>query len=287
MSDEQDRSGADPTATKLMSIGMFSRATLLTVKALRNYHESGLLVPAEVDPATGYRAYDPGQLADAAAIWKLRQLDVSLDDIAAIMASRDPDLTAKILEQHLADMQRRLEATQRIVDGLLLGNERPSTLTPPHIVAAEHTHVASFRGTIDRNHYPDFLGHAYDTLFTTLGHAGIAASGPAGACYPAEANEVEEVRAFVPVAEPFAPPAASGIVVDELPARTVASATHHGPYEEIGDAYRSLGRWVASHATSLVDPVREHYIISYEQTSDASEFVTEIHWPIEQEASAP
>ncbi|MGY1836304.1 MerR family DNA-binding transcriptional regulator [Blastococcus sp. SYSU DS0510] len=34
-------------------IGDFSRMTYLSVKALRHYHETGLLQPAAVDPDTG------------------------------------------------------------------------------------------------------------------------------------------------------------------------------------------------------------------------------------------
>ena len=52
----------------LMPIGMFSRATLLSVKALRSYHELGLLVPTRIDPGTGYRSYAVSQLPDAEAI---------------------------------------------------------------------------------------------------------------------------------------------------------------------------------------------------------------------------
>ncbi|MCC6438908.1 MAG: MerR family DNA-binding transcriptional regulator [Acidimicrobiales bacterium] len=59
-----------------MPIGMFSRASSLSIKALRAYHEQALLVPASVDPRTGYRAYTVAQLADAAIIVRLRALDV-------------------------------------------------------------------------------------------------------------------------------------------------------------------------------------------------------------------
>ena len=62
----------------LMPIGMFSRATLLSVKALRSYHELGLLVPTRIDPGTGYRSYAVSQLPDAEAIRRLRDLDVLL-----------------------------------------------------------------------------------------------------------------------------------------------------------------------------------------------------------------
>src|SRR4029079_8550337 len=43
----------DPT----LSIGDFSRMTFVSVKALRHYHEVGLLAPAAVDPGSGYRRY--------------------------------------------------------------------------------------------------------------------------------------------------------------------------------------------------------------------------------------
>lgn len=53
-------------AESLLPIAMFSRASLLSIKALCAYHEAGILVPARVDPHTGYRAYRPTQLTDAA-----------------------------------------------------------------------------------------------------------------------------------------------------------------------------------------------------------------------------
>jgi DNA-binding transcriptional MerR regulator len=46
----------------------FSAATGLSVKALRLYDERGLLVPARVDRATGYRRYAEGQIATAGRI---------------------------------------------------------------------------------------------------------------------------------------------------------------------------------------------------------------------------
>ena len=49
----------------LLTIGDFSRMTYLGVKALRHYHEIGLLVPADIDPASGYRLYRPSQVPTA------------------------------------------------------------------------------------------------------------------------------------------------------------------------------------------------------------------------------
>ena len=45
----------------LVPIGDFSRMTHLSVKALRFYHDQGLLEPARIDPSSGYRFYDPAR----------------------------------------------------------------------------------------------------------------------------------------------------------------------------------------------------------------------------------
>ena len=67
----------------LLPIGMFSRASSLSIKALRSYHDAGILVPARVDPQTGYRNYTVDQLTDAAVIVRLRALDVPLAQVDA------------------------------------------------------------------------------------------------------------------------------------------------------------------------------------------------------------
>ncbi len=63
---------------RLLSIGAFARATRLTPKALRLYDELGLLPPALVDPASGYRFYDPAQLERAQLVAWLRRLGMPL-----------------------------------------------------------------------------------------------------------------------------------------------------------------------------------------------------------------
>ena len=69
----------------LMAIGEFSERSGLSAKRLRTYAAEGLLAPAAVDPASGYRYYSPGQLADARVIDALRQANVPLADIRAFM----------------------------------------------------------------------------------------------------------------------------------------------------------------------------------------------------------
>jgi DNA-binding transcriptional MerR regulator len=69
-----------------MSIGEFARRSRLSAKALRLYDELGLLPPARVDEDSGYRFYEPSQLKQARLIAMLRQLQMPLAQIKAIVA---------------------------------------------------------------------------------------------------------------------------------------------------------------------------------------------------------
>ncbi|MGW2781499.1 DNA polymerase III subunit beta family protein [Streptomyces populi] len=93
----------------MRSIGEMARDSGLSVSALRFYDRGGVLVPAWVDPVSGYRWYDPGQLEEARLLARLRRAAMPLADIRMVLAGwsgADTDLVRKLLQEHL----RRLEA---------------------------------------------------------------------------------------------------------------------------------------------------------------------------------
>ena len=56
----------------LYKTGMFAAMNHVTVKALRFYEEQGLLIPAQIQPDTGYRYYTLSQMADVHRITAMR-----------------------------------------------------------------------------------------------------------------------------------------------------------------------------------------------------------------------
>ncbi|NLE81186.1 MAG: MerR family DNA-binding transcriptional regulator, partial [Rhodococcus sp.] len=70
----------------LLSIGEFARAARMSVKALRHYDALGVLVPAHVDPHSGYRRYERAQLRDALLITLMRQADIGLPVVRSALA---------------------------------------------------------------------------------------------------------------------------------------------------------------------------------------------------------
>jgi DNA-binding transcriptional MerR regulator len=66
-------------------MGDFSRATHLSVKMLRHYHEVGLLEPVNMDLDTGYRRYSAEQTVTAQIIRRFRDLEMPLEDIHVVL----------------------------------------------------------------------------------------------------------------------------------------------------------------------------------------------------------
>ncbi|MEM9041447.1 MAG: MerR family transcriptional regulator [Actinomycetota bacterium] len=281
------RRSEDPGADPAMSIGTFSRASLLTVKALRNYHERGLLVPASVDPDTGYRSYRASQLPDAAIVRRLRDLDVSLEDIGTIVDARDPEVTRKVIGEHESRMRERLADLEQVVDELQRSAGLPSMHTPIHVRVEPPVTALVVRGTVHDGDYAPFLDDAYGRIFAEAGRSGATIASAGSARYPSVAGDVEEIEAYVAIEAPVVlsdTVAASGVLVDVIPEATCAVATHVGGYDRIGETYAHLGAWVAGNARPLDVPVREHYVVSIDPTTlqllPPDERRTEIAWPI-------
>jgi DNA-binding transcriptional MerR regulator len=275
----------------LMPIGMFSTATLVSIKALRLYHEQGLLVPAWIDPATGYRSYRVSQLVDAQVIKRLRDLDVPLASVAEVVRARDPEVTRRVIATHEQVIRERLHDLGRLVAELQHAVTEPLLQTPVFVRTEPAQHALAIAEVLpnpEHQTYTAFLGRAYAVLDEACARLQVAPVAASGAQYPPKVDGGSEVvTAYVPVDEPAlldARSIADGVINLMLPTTTCAVLTHRGSYGSIGDTYRQLGAWVATNATVIEQPVRELYVVSVDDSGALlpdSELRTEIAWPIE------
>ena len=102
----------------LLTIGEFSRLTHVSVKALRHYHDMGLLAPAQIDRSSGYRFYAAAQAPTAQLIRRFREMDMPLDQIRTVLEAPDPAARDAVIVAHLKSMERQLEQTQTTVASL-------------------------------------------------------------------------------------------------------------------------------------------------------------------------
>lgn len=102
----------------MITIGDFSSRCGLSPKVLRSHADAGVLVPAVVDPTSGYRYYELAQLEQAATVRRLRRAGIGLADIGQFLAEPSADavdgwersLTAETLSRReaLAEVRCRL-----------------------------------------------------------------------------------------------------------------------------------------------------------------------------------
>ncbi|WP_433394298.1 MerR family DNA-binding transcriptional regulator [Micromonospora sp. KLBMP9576] len=106
----------------MRSIGELARASGLTVSALRFYDSAGVLIPALVDPVTGYRWYTTDQVTPARLVAGLRRVGMPVAQIAAALraepaqAHRLLDAHLRRLEDGLADARRELSRVRALID---------------------------------------------------------------------------------------------------------------------------------------------------------------------------
>ena len=191
----------------LLTIGEFSRMTHLSVKALRHYHDMGVLEPAAIDPFTGYRSYDATQVVPAQVIRRLRDLGMPLDSIRSVLIAPDLETRNREIAAHLGRMERQLAQTQASVAGLralLAGPAVRPAVEYRKIPAVTALAVAQVVSAADLATWgSDALGALADAL-ATAGVAPGGATGPFGALFPGDFFELErsEITAFVPVGSP-------------------------------------------------------------------------------------
>ncbi|HEX3428280.1 MAG TPA: helix-turn-helix domain-containing protein [Candidatus Limnocylindrales bacterium] len=118
---------------ELLSIGRFARLTGLTVGALRHYDDLDLIRPADTDRFTGYRRYRREQLETARTIARLRDLELPLEEIRAVLGTDDPAERRRRLAGHRARIEARNNRLVRLlhVVGRLSDGKDPIVTSSP------------------------------------------------------------------------------------------------------------------------------------------------------------
>jgi DNA-binding transcriptional MerR regulator len=266
--------------TLLLPIGDFSRMTHLSVKALRHYHEVGLLEPAEIDRSSGYRFYEADQVPIAQVIRRFRDLGMPVDQVKSVLDAPDIATRNEVIVAHLERMEDQLEQTKATVASLRAVLEAPLAPAPVKYRSIRPTLTLAIRERVAMADMVNWWMGAFQELRKALEESGAERAGPDGCLYPSELFELEEgeMVAYVPVTTPME---SSGRVrVEELPPVELAVMLHPGSYDELDQTYGALGTYVAEQAIGVEGPIREIYLVGPLDTVEEGAWRTELGWPV-------
>jgi len=243
------------------SIGEFSQVTGLSVKALRFYHEKGILIPTSVDEATGYRFYDAGKIEKARVIMRLRQMEFSIEDIAAVLGecTEDADIL-NYLECKKNVLQQRIQEDRDIVRSVneIIAKEKAARqiLDAGTFAVEEKTFAPMLiAGIRMKGKYGDCSAG-----FARLGKAvGRYICGkPLNLYYDGEYREDDaDFEPCVPIRREVT---VDGVSVRTLPGGRGLTLIHRGPYDQLGRSYAKILQQANERKLALVLPSREVYV---------------------------
>ncbi len=268
----------------MLRIGDFSKLGRVSIKALRYYDEIGLLRPVKVDEFTGYRYYAADQLTRLTRIVALKDMGLSLDEIARLL--RDDVSIAHILDlvqiKQSEIRQKLAEESDRLtrVEEWLKKVEREGKMPDYEVVVkkVQPQKVLSIRRTLKA--YSNF-GELFGVLGPYLFQSGAQMIGPPiGIFHDKEFKESDvDVEVAFPIAA--AAPVQGEFRCYDLPGYdTVASVIHKGPWEKVSEAYNALMNWIATNGYQPAGPNREIYFTDPNSGVPPADYVTGVQFPV-------
>jgi DNA-binding transcriptional MerR regulator/effector-binding domain-containing protein len=273
----------------VFTIGEFSRIAQVSGRLLRYYDDLGLFKPAKIDPETGYRFYSARQLPDLNRILALKELGLTLEQIAALSADISTEELRDLLVEKKAQIERTLRAElarvryiesridqidrddhaideavvlKSIAAHTLLGRrERSTTLAACRAAARDIGRQAS--ALVDKK----ALGHFELVIYSDVW----------------DANNLDVELGFIlnqPPDGELALPGDGTIHVERLSAIELAATTVHVGFSEQGHCgYAALGRWAEANEHRFAGPAREVFVRPPHPGVD-EDMVVEIQMPL-------
>jgi DNA-binding transcriptional MerR regulator len=270
----------------MFTIGDFARHGRVSVRMLRHYDATGLLRPAHVDPASGYRHYTAAQLARLNRIIALKDLGFTLRQVRDIVDDKvGAGELRGMLRLRRAELESAMAATEaRLVqvEARLRAIESEGHMPTNDVVlkSVPAVRVAELTATAESFQPEDIgpvIGPLYEELFRRLDSAGITPTGPGIASYEdaPEGGGRITVHAAVQVSAPLQEGTVR--VLDLPPLDRAATIVHRGPMDTVLPTAQALARWIDTHGHRSAGYPRE---VNLECPENRDDWVTELQAPV-------
>lgn len=242
----------------MLSIGEFSRVTRLSIKALRLYHEKGILIPNKIDVGSKYRYYQRGAVEKGLVIKKLKDMDFSLDEIKTIVRECGDDRElVKHVETKLEEVNRKLRQIEELKEALsgFLDNTKGENMDVSNQIEKEIIPGLPVCGIRFKGRYSE-VGPRFTALFKACGRYCVGK--PFSLYYDGEYKEEgADIEACMAVKRAVS---VEGAEFRELKGGGAVTLVHRGPYHELGRSYMRLYEYCREHGLNVLFPTREQYL---------------------------
>lgn len=267
-----------------LKIGEFSRLMQTTVKTLRHYEQIGLLLPDEVDEATGYRYYRMEQMQRLNAIKDLKSLGFSLDEIKDIYDDDTHTPSLEILEAKIDDCRRQLrELGQRRLRLAVLADSRKQLLimekfsiqSLPEIIVASHREVVE--------NYDAIGAMCVNVIGPEMQRLGCKCP-PPGYCFTIEHDKEYKPKDIdIEYCEQVEEAGEDSAIITfkRLPAVPTALCMKHvGPYDRFYQSYVELFKYAEEQGYQIAGAPRTCYIDGCWNQEDPEKWLSLIQLPV-------
>jgi len=270
----------------MLKIGDFSKICQTSIRALRHWDAIGLLKPALIDAATGYRYYSIEQIDDVNRILAFRAMGLSLDDVIRMLHEKPtPEIVRAMLlakRDELHEQIQEAEAMLLALEGRLRVMETMDTAPSYEVTlkSSDEMPLLAVRATVRD------LDELVHLLEETHPYARQKDNTNLLAVFYDEGYDVEsiEVEVGFPIdhrtRKPISLKHSREMIPTLLPAVPLLAATvHHGEWLTLSEAYMHLGRWIVQNGCTITGAGREifHHI---DWDGNQRSTVTELQFPV-------
>ena len=270
----------------MFGIGDFARHGRVSVRMLRHYDALGLLRPAHVDSATGYRYYDASQFARLNRIIALKELGFTLGQVGALLDEpvggerlrgmlelRQAELRARIEAE--ADRLRQVEARLRLIESE--GHMKTQEIVVKSLPAQRVAELTAIAASFAPEDVGPVIQPLYRDLCARLDAAGVTPVGAAVARYE-DVPEGVLIHASLPVDAATGEHEAGFTVIDMPPVEKAAAVVHHGAMENLLPVGQALAAWIEENGYRTLGYPRE---VNLEcPPDDQDKWITELQVPV-------
>lgn len=269
----------------MLKIGDFSKLSRISIRMLRNYADMGLLVPAEVDKATGYRYYSESQLPQAAQIQMLKNMGFGLSTIDAVLQKyqdvEEMEQFLMVRRTELIEQQRITQERLQFLDAAIKhlkkeGNTMHYNVTlktlPERYVASVRQVISSYRQE----------GMLWEMLYQETGPQKVRPAAPAYALaiFHDEGYKESDVDVEIQTTVMGTYEDTEHVIFKKADSILMASSTYKGSYEHITAVNEAVANWIQENGYELEGSSFCIYHLGPCDITDPEEMVTEVCHPV-------